>query len=127
MFSLWKKLEALCMIKSLANKLVLKQRLYMFRMAEGESIRAHISEFVTLVNDIKNLEDVKGNLLSKDKLNNELGPNKRSDGQGSVLVARGKQESKKPDRNKSRARSKSKNHEKECDYCKKKGHIKLKC
>ncbi|MBA0717476.1 hypothetical protein Golax_005290 [Gossypium laxum] len=65
------------MTKSLANRLVLKH-FYTFRMAEGESIRAHISEFVTLLIDLKNLEGVKGNLLSKDKLNNELDPNKRS-------------------------------------------------
>ncbi|MFQ6623806.1 hypothetical protein Gotur_004343, partial [Gossypium turneri] len=102
------------MTKSLANKLVLKQRLYTFRMVECESIRTHISEFVTLLNDLKNLvakisgedqamlllyslpsyyktfretliygrdhlsfEDVKRNLLSKDKLDNELGPNKK--------------------------------------------------
>ncbi|MFQ6622324.1 hypothetical protein Gotur_002575 [Gossypium turneri] len=44
------------MLKSLANRLVLKQRLYMFRMVEGESIRTHISDFVTLLNDLKNLE-----------------------------------------------------------------------
>ncbi|MFQ6629260.1 hypothetical protein Gotur_007395 [Gossypium turneri] len=112
-YALWKKLEALYMTKSLANMLVLKQRLYTFRMAEGESIRTYISEFLTLLSDLKNLkveisdedqailllcflpssyktfretliygrdhlsfEDVKGNLLSKDKLDNELGPNK---------------------------------------------------
>ncbi|MFQ6659556.1 hypothetical protein Gotur_028412 [Gossypium turneri] len=44
------------MTKSLANRLVLKQRIYMFRMAEGESIRTHLSEFVTLLNDLKNLK-----------------------------------------------------------------------
>ncbi|MBA0750669.1 hypothetical protein Gogos_002072, partial [Gossypium gossypioides] len=56
MFALWKKLEALYMMKSLTNRLVLKQRLYTFRVAKGESIRTHISEFVTLLNDLKILE-----------------------------------------------------------------------
>ncbi|KAH1131096.1 hypothetical protein J1N35_002474 [Gossypium stocksii] len=46
--------------------------------------------------DHLSFEDMKRNLLSKDKLDNELGPNKKSDGQTSVLVARGKQQSRKP-------------------------------
>ncbi|MBA0756786.1 hypothetical protein Gogos_022163, partial [Gossypium gossypioides] len=131
MSTLCKKLEALYMKKSLTNRLVLKQRLYTFRMVEGESIRTHVSEFVTLLNDLKNLEaeisdgnqvmlllcslpsfyktfmetliyerdnllfeDVKGNLLSKDKLDNE-----------------------------SKARSKSRNRDKYCGYCKKKAKV----
>ncbi len=53
---MWKKLEALYKTKSLANGLVLKQWLYTFRMAEGTSIMAHISEFITLLNDLKNIE-----------------------------------------------------------------------
>ncbi|KAG8492554.1 hypothetical protein CXB51_009968 [Gossypium anomalum] len=48
---LWKKMETLCMTKSLTNRLLLKQCLYTFRMAEGSSIMAHISEFVTLLNE----------------------------------------------------------------------------
>lgn len=51
--TLWRKLETLYMTKSLANRLVLKQRLYTFRMGEDDFIRAYISEFVFLLNDLK--------------------------------------------------------------------------
>ncbi|PKI74013.1 hypothetical protein CRG98_005630 [Punica granatum] len=50
------KLEALYMTKTLVNRLVFKQWLYTFCMAEGTLIRAHISEFMTLLNDLNNGE-----------------------------------------------------------------------
>ena len=108
--ALWKRLETLYATKSLANRLVLKQRLFTFRMNEGELLKDHISQFITLLNDLKNVEvhiddedqamlllcsllpsyksfretliygrdklsfkDVKGHLLSRDKLDNEFG------------------------------------------------------
>ncbi|MBA0750668.1 hypothetical protein Gogos_002071 [Gossypium gossypioides] len=55
-FALWKKLEALYMTKSLANRLILKQHIYTFRMAKGKSIITHISLFFTLLNNLKNLK-----------------------------------------------------------------------
>ncbi|KAG8502380.1 hypothetical protein CXB51_000443 [Gossypium anomalum] len=122
--SLWKRLETLYATKSLANRLVLKQRLVTFRMNEGELLRDHISQFITLLNDLKNVEvhiddedqamlllcslppsyksfretliygrdklsfeDVKGHLLSRDKLDNELHLDSKTDRQASVLVA----------------------------------------
>ncbi|KAK5793401.1 hypothetical protein PVK06_034545 [Gossypium arboreum] len=54
--ALWKWLETLYAIKSLATYLVLKQRLFTFRMNEGELIRDHISQFITLLNNLKNVE-----------------------------------------------------------------------
>lgn len=50
-FALWKRLETLYATKSLANRLVLKQRLFTFRMNEGELLKYHISQFITLLND----------------------------------------------------------------------------
>ncbi|MFQ6653330.1 hypothetical protein Gotur_024778 [Gossypium turneri] len=41
--ALWKKLETLYATKFLANRLVLKQRLFTFRMNEYELVRDHIS------------------------------------------------------------------------------------
>ncbi|MBA0708996.1 hypothetical protein Golax_024069 [Gossypium laxum] len=52
----WDRLETLYMTKSLANRLVLKQRLYIFRMNESEHLRDHISQFITLLNDLKNVQ-----------------------------------------------------------------------
>ncbi|MBA0855721.1 hypothetical protein Goshw_017999, partial [Gossypium schwendimanii] len=48
-------------------------------------------------------KDVKGHLLSKDKLNNEFGSDSKVDSQASILVA-------------------SKKRDKRCRYCKKLGH-----
>ncbi|MFQ6666236.1 hypothetical protein Gotur_032670 [Gossypium turneri] len=92
-------------------------------MNESEYLRGHISHFITLLNDLKNVEiqiddevqvmlllcslphsyksfketliygrnnlsfeDVKGHLLSKDKLENEFGLDSKSDRQALVLV-----------------------------------------
>ncbi|MBA0869154.1 hypothetical protein Goshw_023798, partial [Gossypium schwendimanii] len=54
--TLWKMLETLYATKSLANHLVLKQRLFTFRMNKCELLRDHISQFITLLNDLKNVE-----------------------------------------------------------------------
>ncbi|KAG8487958.1 hypothetical protein CXB51_018091 [Gossypium anomalum] len=131
--------------KSLASRLVLKQRLFIFRMNEGELLIDHISQFITLLNDLKNVEvhiddedqamlllcslppsyksfretliygrdklsfeDVKGYLLSRDKLDNELHLDSKTDRQASILVA-------------------SKKRDKRCRYCKKLGHVKADC
>ncbi|MFQ6664994.1 hypothetical protein Gotur_031899 [Gossypium turneri] len=143
--ALWKRLETLYAAKSLANHLVLKQRLFTFRMNEGELLRDQISQFITLLNDLKNVEvridvedqamlllcslppsyksfsetlnygrfkisfeDVKGHLLSRDKLGNELHLDSKADRQASVLIA-------------------SKKRDKRCHYCKKLGHVKADC
>ena len=144
-FALWKWLETLYVTKSLANYLVLKQHLFTFCINEDELLRDHISQFITLLNDLKNVEvhiddedqamlllcslppsyksfretliygrdklsfeDVKGHLLSRDKLDNEFDLNSKADRQASVLVA-------------------SKKRDKRCHYCKKLGHIEAYC
>ncbi|MFQ6647441.1 hypothetical protein Gotur_021616, partial [Gossypium turneri] len=53
-------------------------------------------------------EDVKGHLLSRDKLDNEFGLNSKAERQASALVA-------------------SKKRDKRCRYCKKLGHVKADC
>ncbi|MBA0880234.1 hypothetical protein Goshw_022215 [Gossypium schwendimanii] len=114
-------------------------------MNECELFRDHIGQFITLLNDLKNVEvqiddedqamlllcylptsyksfretliygrdilsfeDVKGHLLSRDKLDNEFGSDNKVDRQASILVA-------------------SKKLGKMCRYCKKLGHIKAYC
>ncbi|MBA0786547.1 hypothetical protein Gotri_027763 [Gossypium trilobum] len=54
--ALWKRLKTLYTTKSLAKCLVLKQRLFTFRMNEGELFKDHISKFITLLNDLMNVE-----------------------------------------------------------------------
>ncbi|MFQ6630484.1 hypothetical protein Gotur_008661, partial [Gossypium turneri] len=121
--ALWKKLETLYATKSLANRLVLKQRLFTFRMNEGELLRDHINQFITLLNYLKNVEvhindedqamlllcslphscksfretliygrdklsfeDVKGHLLSRDKLNNKLHLDSKADRREKCMI-----------------------------------------
>ncbi|MFQ6670417.1 hypothetical protein Gotur_035348 [Gossypium turneri] len=54
--ALWKRLETLYATKSPTNRLVLKQCLFMFRMNECELLRYHISQFITLLNYLKNVD-----------------------------------------------------------------------
>lgn len=54
--TLWLKLESLYMTKSLTSKLHLKQRLFMLKMAEGTSVKAHVDEFNSILMDLGNLE-----------------------------------------------------------------------
>nr|GEW71301.1 retrovirus-related Pol polyprotein from transposon TNT 1-94 [Tanacetum cinerariifolium] len=53
---LWLKLESLYMTKSLANKLRLKDRLYVFRMKPSTSVQDHLDEFNTILIDLENLD-----------------------------------------------------------------------
>ena len=55
--ALWTKLESLYMKKTVANRLGVLQRLYTLRMDEGTSIRSYISEFTSLIMDLKNMDE----------------------------------------------------------------------
>ncbi|KAG8485692.1 hypothetical protein CXB51_019003 [Gossypium anomalum] len=126
--ALWKRLETLYVTKSLANRLVLKQRLFPFRMNESENVEVHIDdedqamlllcslplsyksfrETLIYGRDKLSFEDVKGHLLSREKLDNEFHLDSKVDRQPFVLVA-------------------SKKRDKRCRYCKKLGHVKADC
>ena len=54
-FALWKRLETLYATKCLDNHLVLKQCLFTFCRNEGKLLRDQISQFITLLNDLKML------------------------------------------------------------------------
>ncbi|MFQ6639483.1 hypothetical protein Gotur_015624, partial [Gossypium turneri] len=58
--------------------------------------------------DKLSFEDVKGHLLSRDKLDNKFGSDSKADRQASIFVA-------------------SKKRDKRCRYCKKLGHVKADC
>jgi len=85
------------MMKSLTNKIRLKQRLYTFRMAEDNLVQKHLNDFNSIVVDLESLdvkiededkhlkeimlysnydtisfEDVKSNLLFKEKFDLDI-------------------------------------------------------
>ncbi|KAE8716394.1 hypothetical protein F3Y22_tig00110121pilonHSYRG00025 [Hibiscus syriacus] len=53
---LWAKLELLYMMKSLANRLIVKQRLYSFKMHEEKSILEQIDKFTKIIDDLENID-----------------------------------------------------------------------
>lgn len=53
---LQRKLEALCLSKSIDNQLVLKQWLYTLCLVEGTSIKSHTSEFITVIDNLKTVD-----------------------------------------------------------------------
>ncbi|MFQ6634442.1 hypothetical protein Gotur_010851 [Gossypium turneri] len=98
--TLWKMLETLYVTKSLANLLVLKQRLFTFLMNKCELLIDHISQFNTLLNDLKNVEvqiDDEDQVMlllcslphsyNRDKLENEFCLVSKAYRQASILVA----------------------------------------
>ena len=54
--SLWELLQNHYLKKSLANRLILKQHLFLFRMHEGTPIKFHITEFFSIINDLDMIE-----------------------------------------------------------------------
>ena len=55
-FSLWERLQDHYLKKSLANRLILKQRLFLLRMHKGTPIKSHIVEFFSIINDLDKIE-----------------------------------------------------------------------
>ena len=53
---LWVRLEELHVTKSLANKIRLKEKLYTFRVAEGNPVQKHLNDFNSIVVDLESLD-----------------------------------------------------------------------
>ena len=54
--SLWERLQDHYLKKSLANRLILKQRLFFLLMNEGTPIKSHIAQFSSIINDLDEVE-----------------------------------------------------------------------
>ena len=50
--SLWERLQDHYLKKLLANRLILKQCLFILHMHEGTPIKSHIVEFFSIINDL---------------------------------------------------------------------------
>ena len=50
--SLWERLQDHYLKKSLANRLILKQSLFLLRMHEGTPIKSHIIKKISIINDL---------------------------------------------------------------------------
>jgi len=54
--SLWERFQNHYLKKSLTNRLILKQRLFLIRMHEGTLIKFHIAQFSSIINDLDKKE-----------------------------------------------------------------------
>ncbi|KAG8499930.1 hypothetical protein CXB51_006489 [Gossypium anomalum] len=54
--ALWKRLEQICMSKTLTSKLHMKQRLYTHRLEEGASVHEHLTVFKEILSNLEAIE-----------------------------------------------------------------------
>ena len=54
--SLWERLQDHYLKKSLANRLILKQHLFLLRIYESTPIKSHITEFFSIINDLDKID-----------------------------------------------------------------------
>ncbi|KAG8497270.1 hypothetical protein CXB51_008544 [Gossypium anomalum] len=109
--ALWKRLEQICMSKTLTSKLHMKQRLYAHRLEKGADTILYSRESLTV-------DEVYDSLTSYDKMKHLV---VKPDSQGEGLIVRGRQDQNADDdrgrtqernhRGKSKGRSKSSNRE----------------
>ncbi|KAG8499034.1 hypothetical protein CXB51_005442 [Gossypium anomalum] len=55
--ALWKRLEQICMSKTLTSKLHMKQRLYAHRLEEGASVHEHLTVFKEILSNLEAMEE----------------------------------------------------------------------
>lgn len=54
--AVWEKLGTLYMVKTLANRLYMKQKLYSFRMAGDKSVLSQLDDFNKILDDLENID-----------------------------------------------------------------------
>ncbi|KAG8485563.1 hypothetical protein CXB51_018918 [Gossypium anomalum] len=54
--TLWKRIEQICMSKTLTSKLHMKQRLYAHRLEEGASVHEHLTVFKEILSNLEAME-----------------------------------------------------------------------
>ncbi|KAG8493024.1 hypothetical protein CXB51_010410 [Gossypium anomalum] len=147
---LWKRLEQICMSKTLTSKLHMKQRLYAHCLEEGAFVQEHLTVFKEILSNLEAMEvqydkeDLGLILLyslppSYSTFRDTILYSRKSltVDEGESLIARGRQDrnadndrGRTQERNpcgKSKGRSKSSNRGKTCNFYKKKGYIKSEC
>ncbi|KAG8483179.1 hypothetical protein CXB51_022165 [Gossypium anomalum] len=100
--ALWKRLEQICMSKTLTSKLHMKQRLYAHRLEEGASVHEHLTVFKEILSNLEAMErprfyiaasltvdEVYDSLTSYDKMKHLV---VKPDSQGEGLIVRGRQD-----------------------------------
>ncbi|KAG8481939.1 hypothetical protein CXB51_026741 [Gossypium anomalum] len=141
--ALWKRLEQICMSKTLTSKLHMKQRLYAHRLEEGASVYEHLTVFKEILSNLEAMEVHRESLTVDEVYDSLTSYNKmkhivvKPDSQVEGLIVRGRQDQNVDDdrgrtqernpRGKSKSRSKSSNRGKTCNFYKKKGYIKSEC
>ncbi|KAG8496044.1 hypothetical protein CXB51_009475 [Gossypium anomalum] len=96
--ALWKRLEQICMSKTLTSKLHMKQRLYAHRLEEGAPVHEYLTVFKEILSNLEAMEvhlesltidEVYDSLTSYDKMKHLV---VKPDSQGEGLIVRGKQD-----------------------------------
>ncbi|KAG8474407.1 hypothetical protein CXB51_033681 [Gossypium anomalum] len=96
--ALWKRLEQICMSKTLTRKLHMKQHLYTLRLEEGASVHEHLTVFKEILSNLKAIEvhresltvdEVYESLTSYDKMKYLV---VKLDSQRESLIARERQD-----------------------------------
>ncbi|KAG8477584.1 hypothetical protein CXB51_031066 [Gossypium anomalum] len=147
---LWKRLEQICMSKTLTSKLHMKQCLYTHCLEEGAPVHEHLIVFKEILSNLETIEvhydkeDLGLILLcslppSYSTFRDTILYSRKSltvDDGGSLIARerqyrnadndRGRIQERNP-HDKSKGRSKSSNRGKTCNFCKKKWHIKSEC
>nr|GEU94779.1 retrovirus-related Pol polyprotein from transposon TNT 1-94 [Tanacetum cinerariifolium] len=131
----WSKLDTLYMIKSVANKLYLKKKLYTFYMPTGQKISKHIDEFNKIVLDLSNIEvkfkdkDLALLLLTFLPASYEhfVGRSKAKGGDGEGLYMRGRTDRRDSRQSRGKSRSKSRGGRLKCYICQSADHLKINC
>lgn len=54
--ALWSRLQDNYLKKSFANRLILKQCLFLLSMQEGTPVNSHISKFASIINELEKIE-----------------------------------------------------------------------
>nr|CAH65740.1 OSIGBa0127D24.3 [Oryza sativa] len=76
---LWLKLEQICMTKDLTSKMHLKQKLFLHKLQDDESVMDHLSAFKEIVADLESIED-------KDKRTGKYVPKGKKEEEGKATV-----------------------------------------
>jgi len=52
----WDKLESLCMVKTLANRLHIREKIHAYKISDEKPILSQVDEFIKILDDLKSID-----------------------------------------------------------------------